>query len=50
MKYPPKEPFYFWSWLQENHPVAHEMVWWTVDLMCLISIIISIVTIAAKVK
>lgn len=38
----------FWKWLKENHPIAHEVVWWIVDLVCVISIIISVVVIRMR--
>lgn len=40
----------FWHWLKENHPVAYEVVWWTVDLICIIAIIISLISIAATMR
>ncbi len=37
-----------WHWLQENHPVIYEVVWWSVDVICIIAIVISIISIAGK--
>lgn len=34
----------FWKWLSEKHPVANEVIWWTVDLIGIAAIIISIIS------
>lgn len=33
----------FWKWLKENHSIAYEVVWWIVNLISVIAIIISVV-------
>ena len=37
-----------WQWLQKNHPIVYEVVWWSVDAMALAAIIISIICIAGR--
>lgn len=37
-----------WRWLQENHPVINEVVWWGVNAISIVAIIISIICIAGK--
>jgi len=37
-----------WSWLKENHPVVYEAIWWGVDIISIISIIISLICIVGK--
>lgn len=29
----------FWKWLEENHPILNEVVWWLVILMCVAVIV-----------
>lgn len=33
----------FWQWLQEDHPVIHEVVWWSIDIMAITALIASCV-------
>ncbi len=37
-----------WKWLEENHPLINEAIWWGVNLISLTSIIISIICIVGK--
>lgn len=37
-----------WKWLEENHPIINEVIWWVVDIMSLEAITISIICIAGK--
>lgn len=37
-----------WLWLQENHPVIYEAVWWGISVMGVAAIIISIICIVGK--
>lgn len=33
----------FWKWMEEKHPVLHEVIWWAVDLMALAALILAVV-------
>lgn len=37
-----------WLWLQENHPVVYEVVWWGINAISVAAIIISIICIVGK--
>ena len=37
-----------WTWLQKNHPIIYEVIWWVVDLIGIVSIIISLICIVSK--
>lgn len=43
-----KERERMWQWLQKNHPIIYEAIWWGVNLMAIASIIISIICIVNK--
>ena len=37
-----------WNWLEENHPVINEVVWWGINVISIVAIIISIIGIVGK--
>ena len=43
-----KEVRKMWQWLQENHPIAYEVIWCVVAAMGIASIVISIICIAGR--
>lgn len=46
MKNISNKPFpFFWTWLKENHPIVHEIVWDLVLAVCVVTIVIEYVTI-----
>lgn len=34
----------FWKWLSEKHPIANEVIWWGIDIMGVVAIVISIIS------
>lgn len=44
-----REPFYFWSWLAENHPVANGVVQNGILIIAFVALIISAISLAAQV-
>lgn len=37
-----------WLWLQKNHPVVYEVVWWGINVISVVALIISIICIVGK--
>lgn len=37
-----------WKWLEENHPIINEAIWWGVNAISLTAIIISTICICSK--
>ena len=38
-----------WKWLEKNHPILYEAIWWGILSMNIVTIIISCVSIALAV-
>lgn len=36
-----------WKWLEENHPIINELIWWGVIVMCVVSIAINLACISS---